>query len=139
MKKKLISYSHRAEITESQTPRVAKLQSQLNSQPHYVSYVKVRVLVRKVLCLKIWNGNICKYLQNSGNSVPLNLTEPLSPPKTEPVPTSNEDIIVIHEDAPKRVNLQKEANYPYVLLPSLLIISKCITRLRYQHTQGDQL
>ena len=51
----------------------------------------------------------------------------------------NEAIIALHEDATKGVTLQKEANYLYVLLPSLLVISKHITRIRYQPAQGDQL
>lgn len=48
---------------------------------------------------------------------------------------SNEEIIALHEDAPKGVTLQKEANYPCALLPSLLIIYQQITRIRYQHAQ----
>lgn len=52
---------------------------------------------------------------------------------------SNEAIIALHEDAPKgtsRVTLQKEANYPPAPLPSPLIISKQVTRIRNQHAPG---
>lgn len=99
------------EITESQTPSVVKLQSPLNLRPHQVSYVKVRALIRKVLHLKNYSGDICEYLKKSGNPVPLNLTEPPSPAQTESA-ISNEVIIALHEDPPMGVTLLKEANYP---------------------------
>lgn len=82
--------------------------SQLNPQPpqpHQVSYVKVRALIKKWLYLKNWDGNIFKYLKNSGNPVSLNFTEPPLPAKTEPVSMSNEAIIALREDAPKGVTL----------------------------------
>lgn len=69
-------------------------------------------MIRKVLYLKNWSGNIFKYLKNSGSPEPLSLTEPLSPAETEPVPMSHEAIIAELED----VALQEEANYLYALL-----------------------
>lgn len=68
--------------------------------------MKVRALIRKVLYLKNYSGDICEYLKNLGNPVPLNLTEPPSSA------ISNEVIIAFHEDPPKGVTLLKEANYP---------------------------
>lgn len=54
-------------------------------------------------------------------------------------PLFNEAIIALCEASPKGVIEQKEADYPYSLLPSLLINSKHLTKIRYQHIQGGQL
>ena len=81
-------------------------------------------------------GKVCKYLKNLRDPVPLNFPESPSLAHTESAPMSDEAIIALHEDAPEGVTLQKEANYPYAPLPSLLVISKPSTRIRYQHAQG---
>lgn len=67
--------------------------------------MKVQALIRKVLYLKNWNGNIFGYLKNAGNPLPLNLLELSSSAKTEYAPMSNEAIIVLHEDVSKGVTL----------------------------------
>lgn len=77
--------------------------------------------------------NMQEYKELRKSYSPPNLTEP-PPVLTGSAFLSNEAIIILHEEASKGVTLQREANYP-----SLFVISKHITRIRYQHAQGGQL
>ena len=95
-------------------------------------------LIKKVLPLKNYSGDPCECLKNSWTLVPLNLTGHITSPSTI-YPFFNEAIIALCEASPKGVIEQKEADYPYSLLPSLLINSKHLTKIRYQHAQGGQL
>lgn len=97
-----------------------------------------RALIKKVLLLKNYSGDPRRYLKNSWTLVPLNLTGHITSSSTI-CPLFNEAIIALCEASPKGVIEQKEADYPYSLLPSLLINSKHLTKIRYQHTQGGQL
>lgn len=95
-------------------------------------------LTKKVLPLKNYSGDPGECLKNSWTLVPLNLTGHITSPSTI-CPLFNEAIIALWEASPKGVIEQKEADYPYSLLPSLLINSKHLTKIRYQHARGGQL